>query len=151
MRLKRGTIAGEKRGGHWVVYLPGPTQQPPTIDHTPPERPTHHPTERDPTPDQTAPEGSPVAAMRETIGILRSEVDFLREQLDHSRRELAAERERFDVIHREALARLEALTAGDDARASDTGPVANAAPGANGEAAGGPVPLRRAWWRVWGR
>jgi len=61
-----------------------------------------------------------IAAKDETIARLDADVAYLREQLEHRaqeaeqlRRDQAAERERFDVIHREALQRIEALTAGE--------------------------------------
>jgi hypothetical protein len=121
-----------------------------------------------------------IAAKDETIDRLDAEVAYLRDQLDMSRRELAAERERFDVIHREALSRIEALTAGETARPQDIGSVENVAPGATGEAVRdteserepppdpiGPPAWRRAeeghelgpdreprprrWWEVWRR
>src|SRR5215210_5654078 len=41
-----------------------------------------------------------------------AEIAFLRVQFEQLRRDQAAERERFDVIHREALQRIEALTTG---------------------------------------
>lgn len=53
------------------------------------------------------------------IASLKGEIAFLRGQLDQRSRELAQERERFDVIHREALSRIEAITA--DAAAPDRG------------------------------
>ncbi len=46
------------------------------------------------------------------IESLKDEISFLRSQLDQRSRELADERERSDVLHREAFARIEALTAG---------------------------------------
>ncbi len=46
------------------------------------------------------------------IDSLKGEIAFLRGQLDQRSRELADERERSDVLHREAFARIKALTAG---------------------------------------
>jgi hypothetical protein len=75
------------------------------------------------TPDaaRTPADAAPNAA-RELIDHLKAENDYLRDQLDQRSRELAAERERFDVLHREALGRIPALGAGQDA------PVAARAP-----------------------
>jgi hypothetical protein len=101
-----------------------------------------------------------VAAKDETIARLDAEVAYLRAQLDHGRRELAAERERFDVLHREALARIPAVGPGENAPPA---PVQRAEFGAErgqGAAEGGKAgtetptggapqePPRRAWWRV---
>jgi predicted ArsR family transcriptional regulator len=106
MRLKRGTLNGAKVDGRWVVYLgthEQATEQQPTTDHTP----TEH--------DQTA----LVAAKDETINAQREEIAFLRHAIEQQRRDQTAERERFDVIHREALHRIEALTAGPDESEGD--------------------------------
>jgi hypothetical protein len=67
---------------------------------------------------------TPTVMTVDYIASMKDEIAFLRDQLDHSRRELSAERERFDVIHREALQRIEALTGGpvdvsDDDTAQD--------------------------------
>ena len=70
------------------------------------------------------------------IAQLAGETAFLRDQLDQRSRELAAERERADILHREALSRIPALPAGD------LGPHdATATPAAS------PTP----WWRFWER
>ena len=119
-KLQRGTLPGEKVAGEWRVFLPEP-------DAGQDSRQDATETRQD-----TARTG--IGAVLEgrdaLIDQLRSENAFLREQLDHSRRELAGERGRFDVIHREALHRIEALTAGDadageprqDARVEPSGP-----------------------------
>jgi hypothetical protein len=134
-RLNRGTLEGRKEDDGRVVYLPPP----PTVDQ----------------PSATVGRASPdrAEAIEALIAGQREEIAFLRAQLDHSRRELAAERERFDVIHRTALARLEALTAGNT---SQEAPVA--APAAPGTAERPDLtvdtaqPARRSWWRrlLWG-
>ena len=92
-RLERGTLAGEKRDGRWFVRVDAPdamsgqsTGQPDAISDT----------------------------ARELVDQLKSENAFLREQLDQRSRELAAERERADILHREALGQIQALTTGDD-------------------------------------
>ncbi len=113
-RLQRGTIPGEKIGDTWRVFLetdaatgpqPDVSSHRPDIDRTRPE------------PDRTT-----AAAPDLLVEILREEVAYLREQLAERSRELAAERERFDVLHREALARIPALGAGQ------ASPVAPSAP-----------------------
>jgi hypothetical protein len=107
MRLKRGTLTGAKVDGHWVVYLPAPeqpTERDQTSNQTIDSTPTEHMTEH----DQTA-----LVSVYETlVASQREEIAFLRGQLDKRSRELADERERSDVLHREAFARIEALTSG---------------------------------------
>ncbi len=53
-----------------------------------------------------------IAARGRTIDRPDADVMFRREQLDMRCQELADERERSDVLHREAFARIEVLTAG---------------------------------------
>src|SRR5215218_4791466 len=142
-RLERGTLRGEKRHGRWYVELAS----------APPPDAVSESTGRHPTGQADAGRTPPDAVsgpVRELIDHLKSENEYLRDQLDHSRRDLAAERERFDVIHREALSRIEALTAGQDApgtapnnRGEAIGPnpmpdasPENARPGATGDATG---------------
>ena len=112
-RLNRGTLEGRKEPDGWVVYLPlaGPTvaQPSPTVD-----RPS----------DDRAPT---VAALEAMIAGQREEIAFLRDQLDQRSRELAAERERSDVLMREALARIPALAAGE-APSAPPGPPQHAEP-----------------------
>ena len=117
-RLERGTLRGEKRTGRWLVWLPDPDATGRRLDAAPDAGPDATWTP----PDATAPDH---------LADLRAEVAYLREQLDHSRRELAAERERFDVIHREALERIPALGAGEA-----SSPATPSAPA-------------RPWWRRW--
>lgn len=123
MRLKRGTLQGEKLDGRWIVYL-DQTEQPP-------KQPTEHDVVHDYTTDQTTPEHAPrqpterdqtetVAVYRELVASQSGEIEFLRGQLDRMRQSMDAERERFDVIHREALHRIEALTAGEKTAAQET-------------------------------
>ena len=83
---------------------------------------------------------------------LRDEVKFLRSQLadtqaalDQRSWELAAERERFDVLHREALTRIPALGAGQDA------PVAAPTPQQEAEPANAAPHTSSPWWRFWER
>ncbi len=118
-RLERGTLRGEKRAGRWLVWLPDLDGQPDTPDATG--------RQSDPSTDATSdavsgqpdavwtPPDAMASTTRELIDQLKQENAYLRDQLDQRSRELAAERERFDVLHREALARIPALGAGQDA------------------------------------
>lgn len=123
MRLKRGTLAGLKIEGHWVVYLPKPTEQNRSTDPTATKQPTEQAPKRDQTPtkqDQAKPDanrhtetpaivGQLIAAKDETIDALRSEVEFLRRELESRTDEL----ERRDVLLREALGRIPQLPTGE--------------------------------------
>jgi hypothetical protein len=171
MRLKRATLAGEKRDGHWVVYLDASTEWSPTDDHTAPEQATQRPTERDPTIDPT-----PLVAVYETlVASQREEIAFLRRELETRTDEL----QRRDVLLREALGRIPQLGAGEHRDRADDGVSQpsndeGARLGANGDARlaapagqGGAIapeqgpepstgsapqkPARRAWWRFWER
>jgi excisionase family DNA binding protein len=95
-RIRRGTLAGEKVGAVWHIHLPTGA----TPEHEPARHDTtdRRATRRDPEPDALAEQ-------------LRSEVGYLREQLATTLRQLGAERERADVLQREALNRIEALSA----------------------------------------
>jgi hypothetical protein len=115
-RLRRGTIAGERVDGDWHVFLPRDATA------TEPQRDNRH--DGDTTETVSRHDGDTTETVsrhdvdmtvdrtQELITAQREEIVFLHEQLDHSRRERSQERERFDVIHREALGRIEALTAG---------------------------------------
>lgn len=116
-RLRRGTIEGLRVDGDWQVFLPRDT----TVsedqhDSDTTETVGRHDSDTTSKPDRT----------EELIVAQREEIAFLRDQLDHSRRELSTERERFDIIHREALGRIEALTAGPSSMLdSDQAPEPN--------------------------
>ena len=105
-RLHHGTLAGVKVGGIWRVAL---TEADAHADQTAtgtqqPVMGTRQDTDR--TPDSAL------------VEQLRAENASLRTELSERSRELAAERDRADVLLREVVARLEALTAGtvdDDA------------------------------------
>jgi hypothetical protein len=130
-RLHRGTLAGTKdEHGVWQVYWPDEDAPPGVRPDTPGPRPDSD---------------------RALIEHLAAEVTFLRGQLDQRSRELAEERQRFDVIHREALGRIEALTAGPITDAGEDAPQArHVAPGeahAGDVATATPVPWWRRWWR----
>jgi len=134
-RLQRGTLAGAKIGDGWRVFLDDavpdaddPTRQRPDVSSPRPDV------------DRRA-----AVAPDAMVAHLRDEVAYLREQLGERSRELAAERERFDVLHREALARIPALGAGQDA--SDAAPAAPG--GADTVKPGSAAPA--SWWRFWER
>jgi hypothetical protein len=150
--------------GTWHVFLP-PSATEREIDRYLRQDTDRTGVQDNQTADRTAdrtdetPVDALIAAKDETIARLDAEVSFLRDQLDHSRRELADERQRFDVIHREALGRIEALTAGEAARSSDTPAPDSARPGAPGEATGAPETIGThresvvlsLWRRLFGR
>ncbi len=148
-RLERGTLRGEKRAGRWLVWLPVQVGQPDTPDA--PGRQSD--VSVDATPDALS--GQPDAAWtppdamasttRELIDQLKEENAYLRDQLAERSRELAAERERFDVLHREALARIPALGAGQEA------PQASPPPRHATEAVEPVGDASLPWWRFWER
>ena len=119
-KLHRGTLLGSKVDGTWRVFLDPPAIAPDqlleerTVDRqAAPGTPTvtdgtRQPADRQPTAD--------------LLDHLRGEITYLRGQLADRSRELAAERERSDVIQREAIAlnrdlleQMQALGAGDAA------------------------------------
>ncbi len=119
-RLHRGTLAGAKTvDGEWRVWLPrGEAGAPPG---PPPGQP---PEDRQDT-ARTPPvlhETPPHPAIEALLEGQRQEIAYLREQLAERSRELATERERFDVLHREALGRIPALGAGQDAATTPPAP-----------------------------
>ena len=140
-RLQRGTLAGEKIAGVWRVA--GAALPPDTA-----------PTGRSPV-DQQDTTGQRQDTDRPSesalIEQLRSENDYLRAELSARSRELAAERERADVLMREALGRIEVLTAGPVADAGENAPRSTQdAPGDEGAgdmADDAPAPWWRRWWR----
>jgi excisionase family DNA binding protein len=128
MRVHRGTLASIRVNERTFVLWPQPEQA-----HEQRTERTH------------SANRSPVQNDERLVTALQDEVAFLRGQLDQRSRELAAERERFDVLHREALGRIPALTAGGDAptRSQDGPGEANAAQVGRD---------RRPWWRrLWER
>ncbi len=99
-RLQRGTLKGIKTGGTWDVIetdeLKGAT-----------------PTGTDKTHDTVSgrPENVPDATDSALVEHLQGEITYLRAELAKRSQELATERERADVLQREALGRIEALSA----------------------------------------
>jgi len=126
-RLHRGTLAGEKQGGEWTVFLsvePAPSLPrdfSPTVgEKSDSDRPDIKQDATGKQSDQTGHRqdadrqtvAALIAAKDQTIDRMDAEIAFLRDQLDKRSQELADERERSDVLHREAFARIEVLTAG---------------------------------------
>ncbi len=145
MRLKRRTLPGDRdQAGHWRVWIPtDPT--PANGDPTPSQQPTEQTTQLDPTPDLT-PTNALLDHLRDEVNFLRGQLADTQAALDQRSRELAAERERFDVLHREALARIPALRAGQEA------PVAAQEPQRAAETGGATPDTSRSWWqrvRAW--
>jgi excisionase family DNA binding protein len=126
-RIRRGALRGEKVGAVWQVRLPTGA----TPDHEPARHDTtdRRATRHDPEPDALAEQ-------------LRSEVTYLREQLATTIRQLGAERERADILQREALGRIEALSASVSDHTDDQDV---------GQGGGDPGQQRGAWarWRRW--
>ncbi len=148
-RLERGTLRGEKRAGRWYVWLPDLDGQPDTLDAAGRHMDSEPDAASDAVSGQPDATRTPTDAVepttREFIDQLKAENSYLREQLTERSRELAAERERFDVLHREALARIPALGSGQDAPSVAPAPRHEAQP-----AETAPTPSVP-WWRFWER
>ena len=128
-RLHRGTLAGAKTAeGEWRVWFP---------DDPPGPRPDDRPDDRQDT-ARTRQDVPPAETevLQAYVADLRADVAYLRDQLDQRSRELAAERERFDVLHREALGRIPALGAGsapeEPLKARSDGPESPSPPASGG-------------------
>ena len=89
-------------------------------------------------------------AIRAHVDDLRADVAYLRDQLDQRSRELAAERERADILHREALARIPVLPAGDVAGQDAPTPTPTLGSPTMFPARE-PSAERPPWWRLWER
>ena len=155
-RLERGTLAGEKRHGHWFVLLDNLDTLDAGLDAMSDQSGRQSPEHVDAV-------GTPLDAMpdtvRELIDQLKSENAYLRDQLDQRSRELAAERERSDVIQQLALNRIPPLSAGevrtqrdDDQPSTRTDPLVSPPqpPGSTEREKTTPDTLpveTRSWWR----
>ncbi len=136
-RLQRGTLAGEKIAGVWrvaAIALPADTASTGPL-----------PVDRQDTTGQRQDTDRP--SERALIDHLRSENTYLRVELSARSRELAAERERADVLTREALGRIEALTAGDVREVAEDAPQRTHAPPGDEHAADGASEPPAPWWR----
>ncbi|MDP9473952.1 MAG: helix-turn-helix domain-containing protein [Chloroflexota bacterium] len=131
-RLQRGTIAGEKIGDTWRVFLEPDTATGDRPDVSSPR----------PESDRTA-----AAGPDPLVETLREEVAYLREQLAERSRELATERERFDVLHREALARIPAIGSGQHASVASPEPSGATEPRHTPPDTS--TPAHAPWWRRW--
>jgi hypothetical protein len=140
-RLHRGTLGGEKYAGTWRVWLSNTTTDRTTDRQTTGDR-------QDATGPRQGDLGAEADALRGHVEDLRADVAYLQNQLDQRSRELAAERERADILHREALSRIGALGPGGDAGADlpqTGGPTAPEGQGATIRSARGQAP--GPWWR----
>ena len=111
-RLHRGTLQGEKVGNTWRVTLPSDVpipaaesddQQPPTGNATVTDGQRQSSAE--------AVDSALVEQLRSENARLWGRLEEADRQRERMLRQMADERERFDVIHRAALGRIEALTA----------------------------------------
>lgn len=100
-RIRRGTMSGFKADDDtWRVIVDQP------VDATPTDSRQTDGT----TPDSR---GQTATDHLHMIEHMREEITYLRTELAQRSHELATERERSDVLQREALGRIEALTAGE--------------------------------------
>ena len=113
-RLHRGTLAGAKVAGEWRVWLPVGRGSDTT------DRPDPRPDATGPGPD--ADRTGDRTLVEALIAGKDAEIAYLRDRLEDALRQLTAERERFDVLMREALARIPALGAGETATAAPSAP-----------------------------
>ena len=126
-RIQRGKLTGQKTDTGWTVVWIEPDIRPDTV--------------------QTAvPDLAPlVDELRDQVAYLREHLALEREARAAADIRHAAEIERRDVLMREALARIPALGAGQDA--SDAAPAAPG--GADTVKPGSAAPA--SWWRFWER
>ena len=131
-RLRRGTLAGVKHGTSWYVLLRDTDI--PVVDadalHDVPRNVPSHTTARTAAHDRRD-----------------DEIRYLREQLDRALRQLENERERADVLMREALGRIEALTAGPVGDAGEDAPQTRQEGPGDAPAADVADDAPQPWWR----
>lgn len=138
-RLRRGTLTGEKQGDEWIVLLAADQPQVEENEGQDADTPRQ---ETDRPPDIL-------------IDQLREENAYLRDQLDQALRTAERERERADVLMREALQRLEALAPGpvaqQDTRQDATGSPESARKESQGSIHGdeGNASPAGLWARLW--
>lgn len=116
-RIRRGALHGWKEGNLWRVSLSSQTTRHDT-EHDVKERVARH----DAGPSRGTTPAS-LTAPRDYLRHLEDEVAYLRAELAKRSHELATERERADVLQREALGRIEAIEAshsGPDAPQAET-------------------------------
>ena len=108
-RVNRGTLHGRKVAGVWQVRPPDDW---PLADAMESDRPDPSGVRPDATghrPD--SPDPASTSALLGHLHHLEGEVEYLRTELAKRSQELATERERADVLQREALGRIEAIEA----------------------------------------
>ena len=123
-RIQRGTLTGQKTDTGWTVVWIEPDLRPDGV--------------------QTAvPDLAPlVAELRDHLAYLREHLALEREARSEADRRHAAEIERRDILHREALARIPALGAGHAPPSASPGGTETPEPGSAAPAH---------WWRRWRR
>jgi hypothetical protein len=161
-RLERGHLVGEKRGGRWFVAV-AESDEPRQPDRTHQDEPRRGTRQPDARPDK--PDALIGHLVRENAW-LRGQLEERSREVDARSRELASERERADVLMRESLRRIEALSAGapghdrddetspESAVTHDVAPGTTIAPSVSDEPLSAPAePSKRVgWWsRIFGR
>jgi hypothetical protein len=145
-RINRGTLEGEKIAGVWRVKPPDELSLQDVHKGNRPDATGHQP-------DTTGAQSDALfEQMRDERDYLRTKLDQALEEASELRQIAAAERERADVLQREALGRIEAITA-TIGRRSDTTVRQPDATGTRSEAVesmesgGKPLQGIRAWLR----
>lgn len=133
-RVNRGTLEGEKIAGVWRVRPPEELSLQDVYQGDRPD-PTGH------RPDVL------FEQMREERDYLRTKLDQALDEAAQLRKIAAAERERADVLQREALGRIEALTATIGDRPDAT--VSSSESLVSSQSYGRPLQGVRAWLRRW--
>ncbi len=137
-RLQAGTLRGEKHGGRWLVWVPGPGSAesksetvsdfiPDVIPDDPEPIPDAKPEDSGPVPDQTGKDSGALLVQ------LREEVAFLRQQVERQNHLIAG-----------LIQRVPQLPAGD-------APVAAPEPQREAEPAGATSDTSVPWWKFWER
>ncbi len=136
-KIRRGTMSGFKADDDtWRVIVDQP------VDATPTDSGQTDGTTSD-SRGQTVTD-PPTDAHIHLIEHMRDEIEYLRTELAQRSHELATERERSDVLQREALGRIEALTAGERPRGAAPEPPGS--PQTNETGPQGVWDRLRAWW-----